>query len=282
MPVINAVNGGTPVGDALNTGPCARWPVLCTNYPESASAEQIEEAEWIATEILWGGTKQQYGLCSMTLRPCRKECFPAWPWIPASGWYDVSGMSWPFPAPALVGGKWINIACGQCTSGCSCSRVSEVQLPYPIAEVTEVKVDGVVLDPSAYRVDDWRLLVRLDGEDWPRCNDLNLDDTQPGTWSVTASYGQAVPRLGQMAAGQLATEIVKRCVGASDCLLLESTVQQITRQGVTKVFFDARAFSAGRTGLYWADLFLNRKNPSNTGVATIFDIDGSHHRRVGT
>jgi len=267
---------------ALDTGPCEPWPTLCTSYPDDVDPALIEQAEMIATEVLWEGTKRQYGLCSMTLRPCREDCFPAWPWIPATGWFDVGGLSWPFPAPALVGGKWFNIACGSCSSGCSCSSVSEVALPYPVANVTEVRVDGEVLDPAAYRVDDWRLLIRLDGLDWPSCNDLNLEDTEEGTWSVTAQYGKAVPHLGQMAAGQLATEIVKRCVGASDCLLLESTVQQITRQGVTKVFFDAAAFSAGRTGLYWADLFLNRKNPSNTGIATIFDIDGERGRRVNT
>lgn len=267
---------------ALDTGPCEAWPVLCAKYPEDADPEIIAEAEMIATEVLWHGTKQQFGLCSVTLRPCRKECFPAWPWIPATGWFDVGGMSWPFPTPALVGGKWINIACGQCTSGCSCSRVAEVQLPYPVAEVTEVKIDGVVLDAAAYRVDDWRLLVRLDGGDWPRCNDLNLDDDQLGTWSVTAQYGKAVPRLGQLAAGQLATEVVKHCTGASGCLLPESMVQQITRQGVTKVFVDQAAFAGGRTGLFWADLFLKRYNPSNTGIATIYDIDGEHARRVGT
>jgi hypothetical protein len=267
---------------ALDTGPCEAWPVLCTNYPEGTSQGIIDEAEMIATEVLWEGTKQQYGLCSMTLRPCRQECFPAWPWIPSTGWYDVSGMSWPYPAPALVGGKWFNIACGLCSSGCSCSSISEVALPYPVANVTEVKVDGVVLPTTAYRVDDWRMLVRLDGQDWPRCNDLNLADTEDGTWSVTAQYGKAVPHLGRMAAGQLATEIVKRCVGAGDCLLPESMVTQISRQGVTKTFLDADAFLKGRTGLYWPDLFLNRKNPSNTGIATIFDIDGEHARRVGT
>jgi len=267
---------------ALDTGPCERWPVLCADYPVEATPEQIEEAEWVATEYLWMRSKQQYGLCSVTLRPCRKECFPAWPWIPSSGWYDVSGLSWPFPAPALVGGQWFNIACGSCSSGCSCTSISEVQLPYPVANVTEVKVDGAVLPPSAYRVDDWRLLVRLDGQDWPRCNDLNLADTEADTWSVTAQYGTRVPHGGQLAAGQLATEIAKRCAGASGCLLPATTVQRVQRQGVTKVFFDDRAFAGGRTGLLYVDMFLSNVNPSNTGVATIFDIDGERARRVGT
>lgn len=267
---------------AIDIGPCAPWPTLCTNYPATATPAEILEAEWIATEILWMGTKQQFGLCPVTLRPCRKDCFPAWPWIPSSGWHDVSGLSWPFPAPALVGGQWFNIACGSCSSGCSCSRLSEVQLPYPVANVTEVKVDGVILPSTAYRVDNWRLLVRLDGGEWPRCNDLNLEDTEVGTWSVTAEYGTAVPRLGQMAAGQLATEIVKRCTNASDCILPVGTVQRVTRQGVTKVFFDSDAFAGGKTGIYYADLFTSKYNPTNTGIATIFDIDGERSRRVGT
>lgn len=264
------------------TGPCEAWPTLCTDYPEEATPQQIADAEMAATEYLWMRSKQQFGMCSMKLRPCRKECFPAWPWIPASGWFDVSGMSWPFPAPALVGGKWFNIACGSCTSGCSCSRVSEVQLPYPVADVTEVRVDGAVLPDSAYRVDDWRLLVRLDGGEWPRCNDLNLADTEPDTWSVTAQYGTAVPVLAQQAAGQLATEIVKQCTGAGDCLIPASSVQQIQRQGVTKTFFNGDAFARGKTGLTYPDMFLAGYNPSNTGVAVIFDIDGERHRRVGT
>lgn len=267
---------------APDTGPCEAWPTLCTNYPDEATPAQIAEAETIATEVLWMRSKQQFGTCEMTLRPCRKECFPAWPWIPANGWFDVSGLSWPFPAPALVGGKWFNIACGQCSSGCSCSSVSEVKLPYPVASIVQVKVDGVILPSSAYRVDNWSLLVRLDGGEWPRCNDLNLDDDQVGTWSVTAAYGTQVPQLGQLAAGELASEIVRKCVGAKGCKLPDSTVQQVTRQGVTKIFFDAGAFDKGHIGLYYPDLFLSTFNPKNTGIATVFDIDGEHARRVGT
>lgn len=265
------------------TGPCGPWDLECAVFPDGTTPEIEAMAAMAATEALWMRTKQQFGLCSVTLRPCRKDCFPAWPWIPATGWYDLSGSTWPFPAPALVGGQWINIACGSCTSGCSCSIVSEVQLPYPVNSIVEVKVDGVVLPPSAYRVDNFNLLVRLDGEDWPRCNDLNLDDDQVGTWSVTANYGQEVPELGKLAAGQLAVEIAKRCVNASGCVLPAGTVQQVTRQGVTKVFFDSdQAFGNGMLGLYWADMFVKTYNPSGTGVATIFDIDGPRPRRVGT
>jgi hypothetical protein len=282
MPVINPLPSAA---GGASFGPCQAWELSCAEFPEGTSAALQATAAMIATEVLWNRTKRQFGVCSVKLRPCRKECLPAGPWIPTTGgWYDFTGASWPFPQPALVGGAWMNIACGSCFGDCSCSHISEVRLPYPVAAITEVKVDGVVLPSTAYRVDNFNLLVRLDGEDWPRCNDMNLEDTEIGTWSVTADYGQDVPELGKLAAGQLAVEIAKRCVNASGCLLPTGTVQEVTRQGVKQVFFDAQtAFQGGMIGLYWADLFVKTFNPAGaSGVAVIYDIDGSSHRRVGT
>jgi hypothetical protein len=281
MPVINPLPSASE-GNSV-TGPCQPWELSCAVFPEGTTPELEAQAAMIATETLWMRTKQQFGLCAIKLRPCRKDCFPAWPWVPMQGWYNTTGASWPWPQPALVAGNWINIACGSCSSGCSCSRVSEVRLPYPVNSIVEVKVDGVILPPSAYRVDNFNLLVRLDGEEWPRCNDLNLEDTEVGTWSVTANYGDDVPELGKLAAGQLAVEIAKRCVNAGGCLLPTGTVQEVTRQGVKKVFFDSnQAFARGMIGLYWADMFIKTYNPTGTGLATIYDIDGPRPRRAGT
>lgn len=280
MPVINP----TPItaSGSEGFGPCQPWELECAVFPEGTTPAIEAMAAMAATEALWSRTKQQFGTCSVELRPCRKDCLPAWPLVP-TGYNNLTGGVWPWPQPALVGGNWINIACGSCFNDCSCSHVSEVRLPYPVATIVEVKVDGVVLPSASYRVDNFNLLVRLDGEDWPRCNDLNLDDDQPGTWSVTAAYGKAVPQLGKLAAGQLAVEIAKRCVNASGCVLPSGTVQEVTRQGVKKVFFDSdQAFGNGMLGLYWADMFIKTFNPSGTGLANIFDIDGPRQRRTGT
>ena len=280
MPVINLIDASASAGSAA-FGPCQAWELLCADFPDGTTPELEATASMIATEILWNRTKRQYGTSEVTLRPCRKDCFPAWPWIPTNGWNNLTGATYPFPA--LVGGNWINIACGTCTSGFSCSRVSEVRLPYPVASIVSVKVDGVTLPSSAHRVDNFNLLVRLDGEEWPRCNDLNLEDTEVGTWSVTAAYGQAVPELGKLAAGQLAVEIAKRCVNASGCLIPAGSVQEVTRQGVKKVFFDPNeAFKGGMIGMFYPDLFVKTYNPTNSNPATIFNIDGPSHRRVGT
>jgi hypothetical protein len=269
----------------LDPGPCQNWPPICDDFPEEPTQAQqnlIDLAIQAATEALWNRTKRQFGLCALTLRPCREECWPSSQWGAWSPYWQNTG-SWSWPFPALVGGQWINMACGACGDHCSCATLSQVKLPYPIADVSEVKVDGVALNAAAYRVDDFRILVRLDGDDWPRCNDLNLADTEVGTWSVTATYGHQVPTLGQLAVGQLSNEIYKSCIKNGGSCLPAATVQQVTRQGVTKVFFDAEtAFKKGKIGLYYPDLFIQTYNPSGTGMATIYDVDGSRRRHVNT
>lgn len=268
------MEGSFPVG-----GPCAAWEPLCADFPEDPTPieqDWIESALQSATEVLWNRTKRRFGLCEVTYRPCKESCWGGltWPQLVRGGWFDASGWGWPFPA--LVGGKWLNLACGNCSGMCSCGSVEEVRLPYPVYAVTEVKTDGEILPASAYQMYNRNRLLRVDGGRWLTCNDLELDDTEPGTWSVTAQYGEPVPELGRMAVGELASQIYRRCSGdGAGCQLPAGVVKEITRQGVKKVFFDAEtAFQGGRVGLYSTDLFISTYNPSATGMASIFNIDG--------
>lgn len=275
-----AMEGSFPVG-----GVCSAWEPLCDGFPEEPTPEQ---QEWIdfsldaATEVLWNRTKRRFGLCSVTYRPCRESCMGGITSVQLlrGGWNDSTGWSWPFPA--LVGGNWINLACGICVGDhCSCGPIERINLPYPVFEVTEVKVDGEVLDPDAYLPYNRRELVRVDGGEWPECNDLMFDDSMVGTWSVTAQYGEPVPIMGKMAIGELATQIYNRCPGSggADCILPTGVVKEVTRQGVKKVFFDAEsAFRSGRVGMYYTDMFISTYNPSGSGMATIFNIDGPQRR----
>lgn len=277
MPVINPLAVPSP------TGVCAPWDALCVDFPEDPTPEEqelIDSALLAATEVLWNRTKRVFGLCPATFRPCHDECGTRWPIYMLRPWQDATNWSWPFPA--LVGGQWINIACGSCDNGCSCGHPpSTLQLPFPLHDVIEVKIDGEVLDPSAYVVYNRRDLVRTDGGRWPRCNDLGSPDTEPGTWSVTANYGTPVPELGKQAVGQLASQLYKACTGGAGCLVPMNTIRQITRQGVQKVFFDANAaFTNGLTGLYFPDLFITTYNPTRTGVASIYRIDGPRRQQV--
>src|SRR5687767_8479863 len=139
---------------ALPVGICESWvPPDGGNWACNLSTEAIAVsgiAFEAATEVLYALTARRFGLCTITLRPCRRDCFDTL-WWRSGNWWEFSGT---YPMPALIGGLWFNITCGWCTGGCSCARVSEAVLPGPVHEVTEVKVDGTVLVKNVdYRLD---------------------------------------------------------------------------------------------------------------------------------
>lgn len=284
-PKIVVLDGGSieviTAGLGMASGPCAGWePDACVVFPDCTQMVSGYALE-AATEVLWNKTARRFGVCEVAYRPCRTGCDSAWWASPAWGSIGWGGGGYGWPYPALVGGRWFNLGCGFCGDSCSCTVLHQIVLPSPVAGITAVKVDGVVLAPSAYRVDDWDKLVRLDGEAWPLCNDLNLPDTEPGTWSVTAVYGEAVPALGRLAVGELALHLVAGLCAATGCRTHAATVKEITRQGVRKQFFSADSPS-GQIGLYLSDLFVSTFNPARSSPAAIYDMDRPHYRRVGT
>lgn len=265
----------------LSSGPCEAWvPADCAEWP--TNLEPVKEmALMAATEILWTRTRRRFGTCTISLRPCRRECGGelalAWlygSWIPTYG--GSWGMGWPYPA--LVGGRWYNLGCG-CGDDCSCVRLSQIQLPYPVADIIEVKIDGAVLVAGAYRVDDWKWLVRTDGGEWPLCQDLNLADTEEDTWSVTVAIGEAVPQLGMFAVDQLARQIALGCIGSTGCALPTGTLKSLSRQGVSQEFL-LGTWLAGFSGLSAVDAFLETYNPQRASVASIYSIDGPRRGRI--
>lgn len=263
-------------GEAASGGPCSDWPVdwsVCDLT--SISPAVTGAALTAATEVLYALSGRRFGVCQLTIRPCRQDCFgDVWGWgtMGAGAWWQW-GM---WPRPLFYQGVWYNITCGQCISGCSCQYISEARLPSPVQTVTQVKVDGVVLSPTAYRVDDWRKLVRTDGNVWPICQDLSKDDTQVGTWSVTVQFGEDVPKLGQLALGELACQFAKLLSDDETCTL-PKPVQSLTRQGVQMNFLDPnQIFADGRIGLYLCDLFLTTENPYHLPMRSrVYDVDGS-------
>jgi len=247
---------------AYYDGPCAPWePVWPCALPTGSEAV-TGTALSAASEVLWAMSGRRFGLCTLTVRPCRQACAggPA----DAAGWWQWTGSSsggWG-PWPRFYRGVWTNVVCGTCTGGCGCSQVSQVRLPSPVAAVTEVVIDGHALPADAYRVDDRRLLVRTDGGEWPACQDWAADAGQPGTWSVTVQVGEQVPDLGRLAVGELAGELARAMVCPEKCALPRQ-VQALSRQGVSMQFPDpAQVFSEGRIGLPACDLFLQTYNPN--------------------
>jgi hypothetical protein len=239
---------------------CGPWPVathcLPTGWPpepEQWSDAQTAAVE-VASEILKRLTAGQYGLCSLKIRPCRTRC--ADEYRLRDSLVGVGGAPW---SPALIDGRMYNIACG-CAGQCGCSPLCEIVLNPYATTILEVKVDGAVLPANAYRVDDNRRLVRVDGECWPDCQELGLPDTEPGTFSVTYQTGVPVPAGGRLAVALLAVQLWKACSG-STCNLPER-VTQVVREGVTYTLLDnLDVFERGRTGLSQVDMWLASVNP---------------------
>lgn len=271
--------------DYYTPGPCQNWPVIWSCPLAGYDPSVTGAALTAASEMLYNLSGQRFSQCEVAIRPCRQDCYGNAGWWGGGwrgGWGYYGGGSFVTPVN-LGGGNWINLTCGACSSGCSCSIVSEVFLPGPVLEIVEVKVDGIVLTGGVdYRLDDYRKLVRLGGNQWPICNNLNLADTEPGTWSVTAVYGEPVPMLGQIAVGELACEFVKLIAG--EACALPPGVTELTRQGLSMSFAEvteslSNFFSKNPASYY----FLNTFNPHRLqSRAQAYDIDGPGFRVAGT
>lgn len=263
----------------LDTGPCSDWPAYYPCDVSTYSPALTGFALSTATRTVWALSGRRYGTCQVTLRPCRESCGERWPM--------AHPMTFPFSAYGGTPGNWdasywFTAGCGSCSGGCSCGETPTVRLPSPTNSIVSVKVDGSPLPTGSYRLDNHRLLVRTDGQRWPRCNNLTRDDTQAGTWSVTADFGMDVPVGGRFAVGALACEILKAASGAS--CQLPATVQHLVRQGVTLDFVDVSTMlSEGKTGLYLVDLFLATENPNKlANRGRVYSVDRPPVRRAGS
>jgi hypothetical protein len=255
----------------LTVTPCTPWvPIGCQTIPTSTAAISGSFLQ-AAQEVLYAKTGRQFDECEQTFRPCRRDCFgSAWPW--STSWNEW-GTEWPHPY--LYAGQWFNLGCGGCPGTCSCSVLHEVLLPYPVSEVTNITIDGVALDPLDDHVIlyDYKHLVRIDGSDWPLCNDLSLPAGQSGTWTITVTTGTPVPKLGQLALGELFNEFLKACT-TGECAL-PPNVTNIVRQGVSITTLDPNeVFADGKLGLYLCDLFISTYNPQGiSDRARAIDVD---------
>jgi hypothetical protein len=148
--------------------PGADWS--CAYTPEEIAAldpvvkERAEALAWNTLQALIGF---RLSLCPVALRPCLAGCNRhTWDAAPVT----TGGTFQPYN----YGGQWYN-GCG-CTGDCSCTMLCEVVMPSPVGGIESVMLDGAVLAPSAYRVDNGNRLLRTDGSCWPTCQDM----TKPG------------------------------------------------------------------------------------------------------
>lgn len=255
-------------------GPCEAWVTtqdleLTPGFDPDNQIEPLilSEAVDTASLLLYELSGRQYsGLCEITVRPTHTAtCMD---FLGYFGW----SSNYPLPLYPLL-------------NTCNCHNLQEIDLgAYPLYSITYVKIDGVTLSSSAYRIDDFRHLVRIDGSTWPTSQDLSLASTAANTFEVKFKYGRTVSATAKRAAGRLAMELAKAYSGQK-CKLPER-MQTMSREGVTVQFVadNFEYFTSRKTGIYEIDIFLSAINPKGrVGSAVIMspDIEPST-RRVGT
>ena len=187
--------------------PCSQWTTdeqvraCCTGLDP---AFDLTSAIQFASEILFRLSGRRWpGQCNRTVYPCAGDncgCMAdTWSWFASSGWgWAYAG----YPSlPYMVAGGWVNRWAG-CRGIC---HLDCVDLPGTVDEVTQILIDGVPLDPSAYKVEAYRRVCRVDGGHWPCSNHLGAEQCETtdeiveveitatgGDWSMTIDGVTAV------------------------------------------------------------------------------------------
>lgn len=243
----------------------------CVGTPEEINALDPTlkaRSEMLAWNSLARLTGFRLSLCPVVLRPCATSCNPSiWIAAPVLGFDGFS--------PFISEGRWYN-GCGCRPDACSCTTIRELVLPdREVAGPVVIKIDGVILDPSAYRIDNGNRLVRMDGEDWPACQDMNLPDDADGTFSIAYYVGVGPDDMLSYAAGVLAGEWYKACTGGN-CRLPAGTTT-IVRQGLT---MQIPEFSSGITGIREVDEVVANYNPHHLVTPSrVISVDSIRGRK---
>lgn len=144
-----------------------------------------------------------------------------------------------------------------------CREAPHVLLDAPVGSVEEVRVNGAVLPPESYQIEDGNKLVRTDGKPWP--------STHGWDFIVKYTNGHPVDIMGRHVAGILASEWLKAIRGDRRCRL-PSGVTNIARAGVT-MEVKADMFADGLTGINEVDHYVRLWNPhglrSRPGVYSV-------------
>lgn len=239
------------------------WSCMAQEEFDALTPAQVERAELLAQAAIQTLTGHQVGNCPRYIRPCLAGCITSY------------GPDSPV-APYIRDGNWYN-ACGCRPADCSCSMLERVIFNDKVASIDGVWIDGVLQDPSNYRVDNDRELVRMGGDLWPTCQDMSLPAAE-AKMVVKYTPGAKMDRLGAFAAGMLAQQFAYACTG-QECRL-PSYVQSMSRDGVTMDFSEG-VFPGNRTGIDEVDIWVASWNPYQVkSPARVFSPDAMPHRQT--
>jgi hypothetical protein len=275
--------------DSPRTGPAVPWlkasDVLAAPALEEfeVAVEVAQQMAMVASEILYNASKRVYtGVADpVTVRPIARP-------TDVDTRFGHRGV----PQGYLAAGQ-NSTAYGMPGGGVNyfgSSKPAEVELGgYPIVSIDTVKIDGLIIPPNEYYVQDRRVLVRClpsaeatptERWGWPMVQRLDLPDSEPGTFSVTFQYGVAPPASGVLAATTLAVQLVLNYLG-QDNSLPQRTVS-VSRQGVSvQVASVIDLLKAGMTGIYEVDVFIEAVNPNRSRLPSlVWSPDTGRPRRM--
>jgi hypothetical protein len=163
-----------------------------------------------------------------------------------------------------------------------------IKLPYPVTQITLVKIDGVVIPADEYELRAFQDLVRIrpsaastptDRWGWPTSQIMDLPDTQAGTFSVSFMFGISPPAAGRLAARKLAEYLALPQLGDSTHYPRRTT--QVSRQGVTTQTTDPTdILKTGSLGIEEVDVFILAVNPKKLQrPPTVWSPDVGRARR---
>lgn len=272
----------------VTVGPCDGWPIdtgCCDTWSTYSASVQAAATDY-ATAVLWAATGRRFGLCTRVVRPCGRTCQEAYGGYGSSA-YAGSYWSEGTWLPYIFNGEWRNCwcGCGGTPGCCGCNVDCQVYLDGPVNNIISVTVDGDTVDPATYRVDNGVWLVRThdqsDADCWPDFQNFNRN-SGTGTFIVTYQRGLAVPTALLRAAGELACEFAKACVGAP--CRLSGRVSSIARQGVNLSFVGVEALmEKGLTGISTVDQIIHTFNPYNlTSPMRVVSPDWPERTRITT
>jgi hypothetical protein len=219
-----------------------------------------QRALMLATSSLQMLTYYRVGACPVTIRPCPTQT-------------TRCGCGW---NPHIRDGLWYN----GCVHQTQCKPTSEIDIPGPVGYIESMLIDGVEVDlwDGDWRLDDGHLLV-WQGEGAspiPEGQNLDLPDTEPGTWSITYSRSYPVLADAKIAVANLAMEFVEACKPKGKCKLPRG-VTSVVRNGVSFTL-EAGLFPNGLTGIDVVDQFILKWAPAGSPVRRAVVFDPSKNR----
>lgn len=239
-----------------------------TPSPPSLDDEMIDlicaQAADTATTILYQKSAKQFtGSCGpVTIRPVFRPNN-----ADTRGWVFAGGGGWGYGWGASAMG---NLGMPPVLALYAEEQGAVIEMyDYPVNEILQVKIDGVIIPNDEYELRSFKWLLRTRPTSdfvptqrwgWPTSQIPDLPDTQQGTFSITYMYGQDCGEGGRAAATALAAQLAIPYFGGPSQFPVRTT--RVTRQGVTAdIASVVDVLKTGGTGVYVADMWLSSVNP---------------------